>query len=222
MKITDKDRERNDMKKILCLFLTVLCISLPGCGSGNAYNDTQILVNEAGSESGIENYNKVKIIEEYSKDIDSGLFLFPNETEKMMDATFASNLKTGFFDTDGYIILQAKYKEEDYEAEVERLSNIECSVMDVVLGVQYDTESYSLPAYVAVDGFDHVYEYALIDRDNCKITYVLLSYPEDVDLNEYEQYLKLDMSEYMIKDTLKCFSIYVRQSKNDTYIEYSE
>ena len=195
---------------------------MPSCGSGNAYNDTEILVNEAGSESGIENYNKAKIIEGYGKDIDSGLFLFPNETEKMMEATFASNLKTGFFDTDGYIILQAKYNAEDFEAEVERLSNIECSVMDVVLGVQYDTESYSLPAYVAVDGFDHVYEYALIDRDNCKITYVLLSYPEDVDLNEYEQYLKLDMSEYMIKDTLNCFSIYVRQSKNDVYIEYSE
>ena len=210
------------LKKLLCLFLTVLCISLPGCGSSNAYNDTQILVNEAGSESGIENYNKAKIIEGYGKDIDSGLFLFPNETEKMMEATFASNLKTGFFDTDGYIILQAKYNAEDFEAEVERLSGIECSVMDVVLGVQYDTESYSLPAYVAVDGFDHVYEYALIDRDSCKITYVLLSYPEDVDLNEYEQYLKLDMSEYMIKDTLKCFSIYVRQSKNDVYIEYSE
>ena len=94
--------------------------------------------------------------------------------------------------------------------------------MDVVLGVRYDTESYALPAYVAVDGFDHVYEYALIDRDNCKITYVLLSYPEDVDLNKYEEYLKLDMSEYMIKDTLNCFSIYVRQSKNNVYIEYSE
>ena len=47
MKITDKDRERNDMKKLLCFFLTVLCISLSGCGSGNAYNDTEILVNEA-------------------------------------------------------------------------------------------------------------------------------------------------------------------------------
>ena len=91
------------LKKLLCLFLTVLCISLPGCGSSNAYNDTQILVNEAGSESGIENYNQEKIIEEYGKDIDSGLFLFPNQT----------------------------------------------SVMDEVLGVQYDIESYSLPAYVA-------------------------------------------------------------------------
>lgn len=174
------------------------------------------------NQSGIENYNKAKIIEEYGKDIDSGLFLFPNQTEKMMEATFASSFKTGLFDTDGYIILQAKYNEEDYEAEVERLSNIECSVMDVVLGVRYDTESYALPAYVASDGFDHVYEYALMDRNKCKITYILLSYPEDVDLNEYEQYLKLDRLEYVIKDTLKCFSIYVRKSRDDVYIEYSE
>ena len=140
----------------------------------------------------------------------------------MIEATFVSSFKTVLFDTDGYIILQAKYNVEDYEAEVERLSNVECSVRDEVLGVRYDTESYALPAYVAVDGFDYVYEYALIDQNNCKITYVLLSYPEDVDLNEYEQYLKLDMSEYMIKDTLNCFSIYVRQSKGNVYIEYSE
>lgn len=174
------------------------------------------------NQGGIENYNKAKIIEEYGKDIDSGLFLFPNQTEKMIEATFVSSFKTGLFDTDGYIILQAKYNVEDYEAEVERLSNVECSVRDEVLGVRYDTESYALPAYVAVDGFDYVYEYALIDQNNCKITYVLLSYPEDVDLNKYEEYLKLDRTEYTIKDTLNCFSIYVRQSKNDVYIEYSE
>ena len=34
-----------------------------------------------------------------------------------MEPTFASSLKTGFFDTDGYIILQGKYSKEDYEAE---------------------------------------------------------------------------------------------------------
>lgn len=41
------------MKKLLCLFLIVLCISLTGCGSSNVDEDTEILVNEAGSEGNI-------------------------------------------------------------------------------------------------------------------------------------------------------------------------
>ena len=135
----------------------------------------------------------------------------------MIEATFVSSFKTGLFDTDGYIILQAKYNVEDYEAEVERLSNVECSVRDEVLGVRYDTESYALPAYVAVDGFDYVYEYALVDEKNCEITYVLLSYPEYDDLSEYKECLKLDISEYEIEDALNQFTIYARESEDGKF-----
>ena len=38
------------MKKLLCLLLTIILISLTGCGSSNVDNNTDILVNEAGSE----------------------------------------------------------------------------------------------------------------------------------------------------------------------------
>ena len=38
------------MKKLLCLLLTIIFISLAGCGSSNVDNNTDILVNEAGSE----------------------------------------------------------------------------------------------------------------------------------------------------------------------------
>lgn len=77
---------------LLVFLIRLFFILIPGMV--NAPVDNQV---------GIENYNQEKIIEEYGKDIDSGLFLFPNQT----------------------------------------------SVMDEVLGVQYDIESYSLPAYVA-------------------------------------------------------------------------
>ena len=159
------------------------------------------------SQSGIENYDKTAIVEEYCGDLGSGLSIFPDDTANMIDPTFVSSLKTGFFDTDGYIILQGKYSEEDYKAEVERLASIECTVADITVGVQYDEDSYAWPAYVATDGFDYQYEYALADEENCQITYILLSYPEYVDLTGYEEYLKLDESAYDIEDCLKQFSI---------------
>ena len=170
---------------------------------------------------GIENYDKAKISEQYRSDL-SELFVFPEDTKDMIEPTFVSSFKTGFFDTDGYMILQARYDKEDYDAEVKRLSSIECTVDDITIGIKYDEESYALPAYVAIDGFDYEYEYALLDEKNHTITYVILSYPEYVDLSEYEEYLKLDADEYKIEDTLNQFSIYERYYKDGVYIEYSD
>ncbi len=177
-------------------------------------------------QSGIENYNKADIIENYGGDINGELFVFPNDTDNMIEPTFASSLKTGFFDTDGYIILHATYSKEDYEAEIERLSNIRCSVSFedemVTHQIRYDEESYALPAYVAVDGYDHMYEYALVNEDTYEITYVLLSYPEYVNLRGYKEYLKLDASAYKIEDSLDEFSIYSATFDGEVWIEYSD
>lgn len=167
-----------------------------------------------------ENYNKKKIVEEYGSDIDSALFLFPDDLQAMTETTFISNFKSGLFDTDGYLILKSKYSIEDYETEVARLADTKCVVMGTESAVRYDTESYALPAYVAVDGFDYVYEYALVDEKNCEITYVLLSYPEYDDLSEYKECLKLDISEYEIEDALNQFTIYARESEDGIYVEY--
>ena len=177
------------------------------------------------NQTGIENYDKMKILEEYGGDLNTGLFVFPNETDNMLNATFSSHLKTGLFDTDGYLILQAQYSKEDYEAEVERFSNIGCSIEfgadKVSHQIQYDEESYELPAYVAVDGYDYIYEYALVDEEKYEITYILLSYPEYVNLRDYEEYLKKDASEYQINDVLNQFSIYSATfDGGESWIEY--
>ncbi len=183
------------------------------------------------NQSGIEGYNKTEILENYGGDIEGGLFVFPNDTDDMIEPTFVSSLKTGFFDTDGYIILRAKYDKEDYLAEIERLSNIECSVLcsdstgtkTITQQIRYDEESYALPAYITVDGFDYTYEYALVNEETCEIAYVHLSYPEYVNLRDYEEYLKLDKSEYEIEDVLNHFSIYSATfDGGESWIEYSD
>lgn len=176
---------------------------------------------------GIEVYDKKMILETYGGDIDSGLFVFPDSTDDMIEPTYISSLKTGLFDTDGYIILHTKYDEEKYREEVERLSQIECSISfkedTVTQRVKYDTESYALPAYVTSDGFDSVYEYALVNEEANEISYILLSYPDAVDLIQYKEYLKLNVLEYEIEDALNQFTIYAHTfNDGESWMEYSD
>ena len=150
---------------------------------------TLLILAESGPADilkGIESYDKKMILETYGGDIDSGLFIFPDSIDNMIEPTYISSLKTGLFDTDGYVILHTKYEEEKYREEVGRLSQIECSISfkeeTVTQKVKYDTDSYALPAYVTSDGFDSVYEYALVNEEANEISYILLSYPDVVDL----------------------------------------
>lgn len=196
------------MRKLLSLVLvTVAIFSVVGCCP-------------VETKGGIEKYNKEQILEDYGADIDSGLFLFPDDTATIEQASFVSSFRTGLFDTDGYIILHAKYGEENYKKEVDRLANVKCVVGNTEARVLFDTESYILPAYVASDGFDYVYEYALVDDENFEITYMFLSYPKFLKPKGFEKYMKLDSSEYDIDDALDRFSIYTREQEDGSYLEY--
>ncbi len=183
-------------------------------------------------KTGIENYDKNYILETYSGDLDSGLFIFPDDTGKALTTDFESSMKTGLFDTDGSIFLTATYSDEDFDSEVKRLSEITCTVFDTALEdsdyhigeVKYDADSYNYPAYVTSDGYKNVYEYALIDDDDNEIIYVYLSYPDvtNTSLATRLDYLKKDKASYVIKgQTLNEFSIYSFHFKDDIWSEYS-
>ena len=47
------------MRKLLCSFLTILCISLVGCGGKKVDNDTEILINEADSVKDISEKEEI-------------------------------------------------------------------------------------------------------------------------------------------------------------------
>lgn len=183
-------------------------------------------VPEKKQSLGIVNYDKANILKEYGGDINGGLFLFPENTDAMVEPEYVSSMKSGLLDSEGYIILKTGYSEQDYEAEIERLSKIECSLSfqgeKVTQRVRYDTQTYALPAYVAVDGYDCVYEYALVDENTKEITYVLLSYPDPDRLGQYKRYLKKNTGAYDVKDPLSCFSIYAHSfDGGESYTEYS-
>ena len=159
-------------------------------------------------------YDKAEMISKYSSEMNSDFLLFPDDLSKSVDDEFAYSAKTGLFDTDGYFILKVKYDEADYNDEVDRLAG---TYNDVTIGdgttytqyVYYDDTTYNYPSYIAMDGYDDAYEYALLDEENNTIIYVSLSYPEYQNLLKYKDYLKKDKKAYHIDgSSLEEFSIY--------------
>lgn len=178
--------------------------------------------------SGIEHYDKSAIVKEYQHDMDSGFFIFPDNIDNMIDASYKSSVRTGLFDSDAYFILKATYDQENFEKEVNRLSQITCEIKSgddtFVSKVKYDENTYNYPAYIASDGYDYVYEYALLDEENASIIYILLSYPEYTNLKEYKDYMKKDSKKYEIGNKpLERFTIYAHKDPDmDGWIEYGD
>ncbi|MBQ7833651.1 MAG: helix-turn-helix transcriptional regulator [Lachnospiraceae bacterium] len=176
---------------------------------------------------GIAHYDKTYYLETYGNDLDTGMFIFPDSTDNMLHSVFDSNLHTGLFDTDGYIILSAEYPAEAYAAEMTRIKDIECSITHgdttVTQEIRYDESTYALPAYITSDGFGHVYEYALMDEENHTITYVLLCYPNPDELADYSRYLKIDTDAYNIESAVHQFTIYAHSfDGGNSWLEYSD
>ena len=179
--------------------------------------------------SGIENYDKASIVEDNKGDMDSAFMIFPDSTEKMLEADYVSAVKSDIFDSFGYIILKAGYTTDDYKQEVERLSGITCEIKDgdnTYTGkVRFDETMYNYPAFIASDGYCFGYEYALLDEDNHTIIYVHLAYPDYDELSEYKDYLKKNKEAYDTGDgdTLDRFTIYAhRFTGEDYWTEYSD
>lgn len=177
---------------------------------------------------GIENYNKFNMQEKYGADMDSGFLIFPESVDNTITVKYESEIKTGFFDSEGFFILEAWYDETEFENELRRLADITCEIAyqgtSVTNKIEYDEEMYKYPAYIASDGYDYVYEYALVDKANYRIVYVNLSYPEYNKLQEYKDFLKIDADEYDLdNNALENFTIYAHKFPElDGWIEYSD
>lgn len=178
-------------------------------------------------KKGNEGYDKAQIVADFGSEMNSGFFVFPDDPDKAVQKEYSYSTKTGLFDTDGYFILKAVYSDEDFKAEEERLSEISCDInfkdSSHTNYIMYDDVSYNYPAYVANDGYDHAYEYALLDEENNTIIYVSLSYPQNTDLSGYEDYLKKDPDAYDQHNvsTLENFTIYYfRFPGSDAWIKY--
>ena len=177
------------------------------------------------SKNGTENYDKAFFEEQYGGDLGSTLMIFPDSLEGKGETSFSSSLKTGFFDTDGYILLECTMEEAEFQKEIQRLSSLKATITDgktsVTNDVLYDETSYRYPAYVTCDGFDSTYEYALIDEESHRIIYLYISYPNVTNLH-YAKYLKKNPLAYT-KDGLDSYSMYYHTfDGGQSYIGYQE
>ncbi len=177
---------------------------------------------------GIQNYDKTHLVQEFSGDMTSHFFLFPDDLSNAREADFWYEYRTGLLDTDGTFFLTAVYSDEDFEKEKKRISEVTCTVNDGIddhtQAVLYDEDMYNYPAYIAIDGYCHNYEYALIDEADNRVIYVLLGYPDPDVLSEYSDFLKADLSAYDLGNstTLERFCIYsAKMPSMDGYYEYS-
>lgn len=207
-------------RKILIIIISIIFLSLLGI----------FIFNNLKSSNNVINYfDKEYYIKKYGGDLDSNLSIFPNDIN-LLDAEFSSKLKTGLFDTDGYILLTINYDKEKYDKEIERLSKLNIIIKETCYSnsksitnyVKYDDKSYEYPAYITIDGFSNKYEYALLDRNNLKIIYIYLSYPNINDIN-YNMYLKKDKSYYSNTNSLNLYSMYNHSFDNGkSYMEYND
>lgn len=222
-------KHKNIFKTLLCILFGILIyviiyISL-------IFSITSIFNNcftEYEKIVDINKYDKNYYIEKYKGDLNSNLSIFPNEIKAIVNnIEFESNLTIGLFDTEGYIYMKNKLSDNEFQEEIKRLSNISITITNFdnkkyTNKILYDKDSYIYPAYVSSDGFDSVYEYALINEKENTIIYLYISYP-NVKTLKYKKYLKKDLKVYLDENTLNKYSIYNHTFDNGkTYIEYDD
>ena len=177
-------------------------------------------------QEGVEKYDKAAYLEKYGGDLGSTLMIFPDSLDGKKEITFKSALKTGLFDTDGFILLECSMDPAEFEKEIKRLSSIQATVYfheeePVTNSIIYDEEIYPYPAYIASDGFDSTYEYALVDQEANRIIYLYISMPVITNLN-YAKYLKKDLLAYT-KAGMDSYSLYYHTfDGGQSYIFYRE
>lgn len=141
----------------------------------------------------------------------TGFFVFPEEiTEEMTDITFDYYYKDTMFDPTISVFLQATYEEEQYQEEIDRLSNLEKKQTDGVKKLLRDEQQkYPYPAFIAVENHGNSYEYALLSGEN-QITYIYTLFFTKEDIRFDEQYLPDDFMNEEGKEFGSGYSIYVR------------
>ena len=85
------------------------------------------------------------------------------------------------------IYLEYELNEEDYAAEIQRIS--EARLEEGIYQVWEDKENFIYPAYVATDGYSNEYEYVLMDDENHRLIYVYLWHELRVNIKFNKKYL---------------------------------
>ena len=131
-----------------------------------------------------EAYHKLE-----GKGVYSPLAVFPSADMDTVSQDFYYQTRDEIFAATCQIYLENQYTREQYEAETERLRNLEFSYQDQTNMLYQDEENYCSVAYVAMANWTDRYEYAITLDDSNTIIYVYLQNMDAKDIHMQADYL---------------------------------
>lgn len=131
-----------------------------------------------------EAYHKLE-----GKGVYSPLAVFPSADMDTVSQDFYYQTRDEIFAATCQIYLENQYTREQYEAETERLRNLEFSYQDQTNMLYQDEENYCSVAYVAMAKWIDRYEYAITLDDSNTIIYVYLQNMDAKDIHMQSDYL---------------------------------
>lgn len=123
------------------------------------------------------------------KGVYSPLAVFPSADMDTVSQDFYYQTRDEIFAATCQIYLENQYTREQYEAETERLRNLEFSYQDQTNMLYQDEENYCSVAYVAMANWTDRYEYAITLDDSNTIIYVYLQNMDAKDIHMQSDYL---------------------------------
>ena len=112
------------------------------------------------------------------------------------------------FDNMYQLVLDYKLPKDEFEAEVERLSQLAVEYNAQTHSVIYDTTNFEYPAYVTMFTKHSDYEYALIDEVNNRIICILSCVTDIESLPVDTEYLPIDKEAYDNENGWYGYSMY--------------
>lgn len=131
-----------------------------------------------------EAYHKLE-----GKGVYSPLAVFPSADMDTVSQDFYYQTRDEIFAATCQIYLENQYTREQYEAETERLRNLEFSYQDQTNMLYQDEKNYCSVAYVAMANWTDRYEYAITLDDSNTIIYVYLQNMDAKDIHMQADYL---------------------------------
>lgn len=119
----------------------------------------------------------------------SPLAVFPSADMDTVSQDFYYQTRDEIFAATCQIYLENQYTREQYEAETERLRNLEFSYQDQTNMLYQDEKNYCSAAYVAMANWTDRYEYAITLDDSNTIIYVYLQNMDAKDIHMQSDYL---------------------------------
>ena len=117
------------------------------------------------------------------------LAVFPSADMDTVSQDFYYQTRDEIFAATCQIYLENQYTREQYEAETERLRNLEFSYQDQTNMLYQDEKNYCSVAYVAMANWTDRYEYAITLDDSNTIIYVYLQNMDAKDIHMQADYL---------------------------------